>query len=87
MAPSGLQNPNPVYATHIQYAIVSFFPFQFFRRSHIYYSLAETGELAPSFSSALRVSISSVMYEVLDVETFSVRKDAQDLQNTRLLLL
>ncbi|KAI0274076.1 hypothetical protein BGY98DRAFT_936125 [Russula aff. rugulosa BPL654] len=67
-----LRNPNPVYATRIQYAIVSFFPFQFFRRSHSYYSLAET---------ALRVSISSMMYEVLDVETFSVRKDAQDLQN------
>jgi hypothetical protein len=40
------------------YAIISFLSFRFFR-SYTYYSLAETGELAPSFSSALRVSIFS----------------------------
>jgi hypothetical protein len=39
------------------YAVISFFSFRFFR-SYTYYSLAETGELAPRFSSAHRVSIS-----------------------------
>jgi len=40
------------------YAIISFFSFRFFR-SYTYYSLAETGEFASSFSLVLRVSISS----------------------------
>ena len=37
------------------YAIISFFSYRFFR-SYTYYSLAETGELAPSCFSTLRAS-------------------------------
>jgi hypothetical protein len=38
----------PPVGMHPVYAIIPFFSFRFFR-SYTYYSLAETGELSPSF--------------------------------------
>jgi hypothetical protein len=57
--------------------LISFFSHRFFR-SYNYYSLAETGELAPHLFQLFRSQFFACVYEVRDDVSFSEIQDAQD---------